>query len=94
MAANKKIDAVIALGAVIKGQTKHYDLVAEGAERGIMDAMLKTGKPVIFEILAADTVALVEARAKVKGDNKGRDAARAAVEMVDICKKIQPRNRH
>ncbi len=88
IAQRKTIDAVICLGALIRGETKHYDLVAEESARGIMNVSLITEKPVIFEVLVADTVALIEARAKVKGINKGRDAARAAVEMATLCRKI------
>jgi 6,7-dimethyl-8-ribityllumazine synthase len=79
----KNIKAVICLGAVIRGETLHYELVAGEAARGIMDVSLATAKPVIFEVLAADTVKLCEARAKVGDrDNKGAAAARAAFEMV------------
>ena len=88
MARKKSVDAVICLGAVIRGETFHYELVAQGAAQGIMQASLQTGKPVIFEILAADTVDLVSARAEENGDNKGRDAVLAAVEMVDVLKQI------
>ncbi|MBF0479253.1 MAG: 6,7-dimethyl-8-ribityllumazine synthase [Candidatus Omnitrophica bacterium] len=89
LAKKKNIDAVICLGAIVKGETLHYDLVANESARGIAQASLMTGKPVIFEVLAADTMLLVEKRAQVKGDNKGRDAAKAAVEMIDVMKKIK-----
>ncbi len=88
LAQKKNVDAVICLGAVIRGETKHYDLVAEGCAQGIMRVALKTGKPVIFEVLATDTVKLAEARTKAKGCNKGRDAARAAVEMIDLLSQL------
>ncbi|MBF0619699.1 MAG: 6,7-dimethyl-8-ribityllumazine synthase [Candidatus Omnitrophica bacterium] len=84
LALKKKIKAVICLGAVIKGQTFHYELVAQEAARGIMDVALKTGKPVVFEVLAADTVGLCLARAKDGDhDNKGASAARAAFDMAN-----------
>lgn len=83
LAMKKNIRAVICLGAVIKGQTLHYELVAEAAARGTMDVGIKTGKPVVFEVLAADTVKLCEARAKEGDrDNKGASAARTALMMV------------
>ena len=89
LAQKKNIEAVICLGAVIKGQTLHYELVAGEAARGIQDVALRTGKPVIFEVLAAETIELCQARAKVGDhDNKGASAARVAVEMTEILKKI------
>jgi 6,7-dimethyl-8-ribityllumazine synthase len=89
LASQKSIRAVICLGAVIRGQTLHYELVAGECARGAQEVALKTGKPVIFEVLAADTVALCEERAK-EGDrnNKGASAARVAVEMAELFKKI------
>jgi 6,7-dimethyl-8-ribityllumazine synthase len=89
LASRKNIQAVICLGAVIRGQTLHYELVAGECARGVQEVALKTGKPVIFEVLAADTVALCEERAK-EGDrnNKGASAARVAVEMVELLKTI------
>ena len=83
LAQKKNVRGVICLGAVIKGQTLHYDLVARECARGIMDVSLRTGKPVIFEVLAADTIGLCEARAKEGDrDNKGASAARAALAMA------------
>jgi 6,7-dimethyl-8-ribityllumazine synthase len=85
LAQKKNIRAVICLGAVVKGQTLHYELVAFEAARGIMDVSLRTQKPVIFEVLAADTIRLCEARA-LEGDrdNKGASAARAALHMSGV----------
>ena len=83
LAQKKNIQAVICLGAVIKGETLHYDLVARESARGIMDVSLQTGKPVVFEVLVADTVKLCAARSKDGDrDNKGAAAARVALEMV------------
>lgn len=87
-ARKKPVAAVICLGAIIEGQTDHYRLVADGAARGIMEVGLLTGKPVIFEVLATPTVELANQRAKKRGSNKGRDAADAAVEMVNTLKEI------
>lgn len=88
LAKKKSIDAVICLGAVIKGETLHFDLVARGAAQGIMQVSLMTGKPVLFGVLATDTVNQAYKRSQIKGDNKGRDVALAAIEMVGILKKI------
>jgi len=90
LAQKKNIRAVICLGAVIRGETLHYELVAQEAARGIMDAALQTGKPVVFEVLAADTVKLCEARAKDGDrDNKGAAAVRTALEMVQTFNKLR-----
>ena len=88
LAKKTSVAVVISLGAVIRGETIHFDLVARQATQGIAQASLMTGKPVIFGIITTDTVNQAYARSKLKGDNKGRDAARAAVEMVGILKKI------
>jgi len=86
LAKKKSVHAVICLGAVIRGETIHFDLVAQGAARGIMDVSLMTGKPVIFGVLAVDTVDQAYKRSEEKGDNKGRDAVLAAIEMIDVLK--------
>lgn len=88
-ARKKSIDAVICLGAVIRGETIHFDLVAHNAARGIAQVSLLTGKPVIFGVLAVDTVNQAYKRSEAKGDNKGRDAAAAAVEMIEVLNKIR-----
>ncbi|NTV28498.1 MAG: 6,7-dimethyl-8-ribityllumazine synthase [Candidatus Omnitrophica bacterium] len=88
MAMRKNISAVICLGAIIRGQTLHYELIAAETARGAQEVALRTGKPVVFEVLAADTVALCQARAKVGDrDNKGASAARVAIEMVEVFRK-------
>lgn len=89
MARKKTIDAVICLGAVIRGETIHFDLVSEGAARGISETALMTGKPVIFGVLTTETVEQAYKRSDSKGDHKGRDAALAALEMIDVLKKIK-----
>lgn len=87
-AKKRSIDAVICLGAVIKGETIHFELVAEGAALGISKVSLVTGKPVIFGVVATDTVNQAYARSEEDGDNKGSDAAQAAVEMIDTLSLI------
>ena len=89
LAKRKDIDAVICLGAVIRGETYHFEVVANEAARGIMQAGLLSGKPVIMGVLTTDTVAQAQARAGQKGsDNKGRDCARAALEMIALLKNL------
>jgi 6,7-dimethyl-8-ribityllumazine synthase len=70
-------DAIIALGAVIRGETPHFDFVAAEAARGLQQVSLETGLPVVFGVLTTDTMAQAEARA-----NKGHDAAMTAIEMA------------
>jgi 6,7-dimethyl-8-ribityllumazine synthase len=77
-------DAVICLGAVIRGDTAHFDLVANEAARGIAGVALETGVPLIFEVLATDTLAQAEARAGGAHGNKGWEAAEAALEMASL----------
>lgn len=88
LAKHKDIGAVICLGAVIEGQTDHYRLVAQEAARGIMSVALQTGKPIIYEVLVCETIKLANERSGEKGFNKGRDAALAAVEMINILKTL------
>lgn len=88
IAKKKEVSAVICLGAVIRGETLHFDLVARAAADGIAQASLLSGKPVIFGVLATDTVDQAYKRSEEKGNNKGRDAAAAALEMIEVLKKI------
>lgn len=75
-------DAVIALGAVIRGETPHFEYVAAEAARGLQQVALEAGKPVAFGVLTTDTFAQAEARAGGKYGNKGYDAAMTAIEMA------------
>jgi 6,7-dimethyl-8-ribityllumazine synthase len=75
-------DAIIALGAVIRGETPHFDYVAGEAARGLQQVGLDTGVPVIFGVLTTDTWEQAEARAGGSAGNKGADAARTAIEMA------------
>ena len=81
-------DAVICLGAVVRGETAHFDLVAREAARRIADVARETGVPVIFEVLATDTLAQAEARAGGAQGNRGWDAAEAALEMADLLDRL------
>ena len=81
-------DAVICLGAVIRGDTPHFDYVCSGATSGTMQASLDTEIPVLFGILTTDTVDQAIERAGSKAGNKGREAAEAAIEMADLMTQI------
>src|SRR5579871_6564074 len=88
LARREDVDAVICLGAVIKGATDHYEHVAGEASRGIAAASRETGKPVIFGVLTTNTIEQAIERAGTKAGNKGRDAAIAALEMIDLLATI------
>ncbi|NUM52999.1 MAG: 6,7-dimethyl-8-ribityllumazine synthase [Candidatus Hydrogenedentes bacterium] len=88
LAASKKYDAVVALGAVIRGATAHFDYVAGNASRGIAQASMDTGVPVIFGVLTTDTIEQAVERAGTKSGNKGFDAAMAAIEMANLMEQL------
>lgn len=88
MARTRRYAAVICLGAVIRGDTAHFDLVANESARGIAQVALDTGVPVIFEVLATDDVAQAEARAGGTHGNKGWEAAEAALEMAWLLDRL------
>ncbi len=88
MAESGKYDAVVCLGAVIRGATPHFDMVANEATKGIANVSLQTGVPVIFGILTTDSIEQAVERAGTKAGNKGFDAMTTAVEMVNLLKKI------
>lgn len=77
-------DAVIALGAVIRGETTHYDYVCNSVERGCSEVMLRTKKPVVFGVLTTENEEQAEARVGGAHGHKGRDAAEVAVEMCSL----------
>ena len=88
MAESGKYAGIICLGAVIRGDTDHYDHVAAGAANGIAQAALETGVPIIFGVLTCNTVGQAVDRAGAKGGNKGFDAAIAAIEMVNLMRQL------
>ena len=94
LASSGEFDAVICLGAVIRGETAHFDLVAKEAARGIREAARDTGVPVIFEVLATENLAQAEERAGGAHGNKGWEAALAALEMASLLdslpKEVEP----
>ena len=85
----RRVDAVIALGAVIRGETGHYDFVAGECARGIQDAQLATGVPIVFGVLTVDTVEQAMERSEPDGDNKGGEAAQVALEMSELLARIR-----
>jgi len=89
VAATKKYAAVICLGAVIRGDTDHYDHVAGAATSGVAHASLATGVPVIFGILTTDNVEQALNRAGLKSGNKGAEAALAAIEMANLLGQLK-----
>jgi len=86
MASSGKVDAVICLGAVIRGATPHFDYVAGEAAKGVAHAMLQTGIPISFGILTTDTIEQAVERAGTKAGNKGYEAAVTAIEMANLMK--------
>ena len=88
LAESGKYDAVVCLGAVIKGDTDHYDFVAGGAANGILNTSLHTGVPVAFGVLTTDTVEQALNRAGIKAGNKGGEAVLAMIETVNLLKQI------
>ncbi len=89
LASLNKYDAIICLGAVIRGETPHFDYVANAASSGILQVSLKHTLPVIFGVLTTNTIEQAVERAGGKDGNKGWDAALAALEMADVMKKIK-----
>src|SRR6185295_16540811 len=83
-AASGGVDAVIALGTVIRGDTPHFEYVAGECARGLMDAGLATGVPVIFGVLTTETQAQAEERASISRMNKGGESMEAALEMIEL----------
>ncbi|MFZ2774010.1 MAG: 6,7-dimethyl-8-ribityllumazine synthase, partial [Trichococcus flocculiformis] len=88
MAASGKYDAVITLGAVIKGATAHFDYVCSEVSKGVATASMNTGVPVIFGVLTTDTIEQAIERAGTKAGNKGYDCAVSAIEMANLLKNL------
>ena len=84
-----RYDAVICLGAVIRGATPHFDYVANEVSKGIASVSLETGMPIAFGVLTTDTIEQAIERAGSKAGNKGWDAAMAAIEMVNLLNQVQ-----
>lgn len=86
LATGDRYDAVICLGAVIRGATPHFDYVANEATKGVAQAMLQTGTPIAFGILTTDTIEQAIERAGTKAGNKGFEAAVTAIEMANLMR--------
>ena len=89
LAQSGKYDAVIALGAVIRGSTSHYDYVCAEVSKGVAQAALTTGVPVLFGVLTTDTIEQAIERAGSKAGNKGAECAQGAIEMVNLIRAME-----
>lgn len=87
-ASSGKYDAVVCLGALIRGQTPHFDFIAAEVTKGVAQVSLDTGVPVTFGVITADTLEQAVDRAGAKAGNKGFEAALGAIEMADLLKKV------
>jgi 6,7-dimethyl-8-ribityllumazine synthase len=88
MIASKQYDAIICLGAVIRGATPHFDYVSSEVTKGVALISLESGVPVSFGILTTDTIEQAVERAGTKAGNKGFDAAMTAIESVNVIKQL------
>ena len=88
MAKSGKYDAVMCIGAVIRGATTHYDLICNEAAKGIAQTGLETGVPVVFSVVTAENIQQAIERAGTKAGNKGADGAMTAMEMADLMKRL------
>ena len=88
-----RIDGVICLGSIVRGETPHFDVVCQATAHGIMSCGLRNSRPVIFGVLTDDTVEQAEARSGGKLGNKGVDAAVACIKMVALRKKMRENSR-
>jgi len=89
LAASKRPDAIVALGAVIRGETPHFDHVAAQASQGLAAVQLETGIPIAFGVLTTNTIEQAIDRAGGKSGNKGFDAALTAIEMADLMRRLR-----
>jgi 6,7-dimethyl-8-ribityllumazine synthase len=88
VAATRKFDAIVALGALVRGETPHFDVLAAATAKGLVQAGMAAGIPVIFGVLTCDTLEQAMDRAGGKAGNKGWDAALAAIEMAGLYKRL------
>lgn len=88
LAESGRYDAVIALGAVIRGSTPHFEYVAGNAAGGVASVMIESGVPCLFGVLTVDTIEQAIERAGTKAGNKGWEAAQAGIEMVNLLRRI------
>lgn len=88
MALSDKYDAIVCLGAVIRGATPHFDMVANEVSKGIAQVALECGKPVLFGVITTDSIEQAIERAGTKAGNKGSDAMVSAIEMVNLMSQM------
>lgn len=88
MAASKKYDAIVCVGAVIRGSTPHFDMVANESVKGIAHVGMESGLPVIYGVLTTDSIEQAIERAGTKAGNKGFDAMTTAIEMVNLASQL------
>jgi 6,7-dimethyl-8-ribityllumazine synthase len=88
LATSKKYNAIICLGAVIRGATPHFEYVSAEVSKGVASVSMETGLPVIFGVLTTDTIEQAIERAGTKSGNKGWDAALSAIEMANVMKQL------
>lgn len=88
LAQSKKYDAIICVGAIIRGETPHFDYLAADVTKGLSSVALETGVPVAYGVLTADTVEQALNRAGIKAGNKGFEAAMTAIEMANLLKEL------
>lgn len=89
MANSKKYNAIVTLGAIIKGSTDHYDFVCAELSKGIATVSMQSGVPVLFGVLTTDTIEQAIERAGTKAGNKGAQAAQSAIEMANVISCVQ-----
>ena len=89
MANSGKYDAVICLGAIIRGSTSHYDLVCNEAAKGIAQVSLQSGIPVMFGVITTENIEQAIERAGSKAGNKGSECAEGAIEMINLIREIE-----
>ncbi|HSB71712.1 MAG TPA: 6,7-dimethyl-8-ribityllumazine synthase [Candidatus Methylomirabilis sp.] len=89
LAASGRYDAVVCLGAVIRGATPHFDYIAAEVSKGVAAAALETGVPIAFGVLTTDSIEQAVERAGTKGGNKGFDAACSAIEMANLFRELK-----
>jgi 6,7-dimethyl-8-ribityllumazine synthase len=88
-AATGRVDAIVCLGCVIRGETPHFQYVSSAAAHGLMQASLEAGLPMAFGVLTTDTLEQAEARSRPDASNKGFDAACAAIEMARLAQRLR-----
>jgi len=92
LAASRAVDAIICLGAIIRGSTPHFDYVAAESSKGVATVALESGLPVIYGVLTTDTIEQAVERAGTKAGNRGYDAAIAAIEMANLLKQLKAKS--